>query len=212
MSIETNKPPHLQVVPEQLETKTSNDAPMPDPLDLVNIRLEQNFAETVGVKKLLRTVPVRKPNKHDYIRVHPGEDYRANVPVIELQEDRETYVVSGRELLADLATEVKYVTLFTAVNRQGVTFLWPVPLPGLDGKDLQWWKSAREAAAEAMERWMRVNPNMSLGAYEMTAAGMQTVEPQWPEVSFQELIRIAFKDKLIANLDHLVVKRLRGLA
>jgi hypothetical protein len=206
MTTET-KPPHLQVVPE-LETVTETPA---DPFDLANLRLEQNFAETVGVKKLLRTVPVRKPNKQDYVRVHPGADYRANVPVIELQEDRELYVVSGKDLLAELATEVKYVTLYTAVNRDGVIFLWPVALPGLDGKDLLWWKSAREAAAIAVDTWIRVYANMSLGAYEMLAAEKLTIEPAWPEVSFQELIRIAFKDRLIADLDHPVIQRLRGL-
>jgi hypothetical protein len=52
---------------------------------------------------------------------------------------------------------------------------------------------------------------LSLGAYELLAAEKLTIKPQWPEVSFQELIRIAFKDRLIADLDHPVIKRLRGL-
>jgi hypothetical protein len=33
--------------------------------------LDQNYAERVGVKKLLTTVPVRKPNRQDFVRVHP---------------------------------------------------------------------------------------------------------------------------------------------
>ena len=33
-----------------------------DPFDPENLRLDQSFAETAGVKKLLTTVPVRKPN------------------------------------------------------------------------------------------------------------------------------------------------------
>jgi len=199
----------LQVVPEEQPAAPPPEAP--DPFDLANLRLEQNFAETVGVKKLLRTVPVRKPNKQDFVRVHPDPEYRENVPVIELKEDRELYVVSGRDLVTELAAEVAYVSLYTAINRQGVTFLWPVRLPGIDGRDMDWHRSAREAAAEAVRTWVRVSANMSLGGYELIAAEGITAEPQWPAVSFQELIRIAFKDRLIAGLDHPVVKRLRGL-
>jgi hypothetical protein len=53
-------------------------AAAPDPFDLENLRLPQNFSETAGVKKLLRTVPVRRPNKQDFVRVHPDESYRGN--------------------------------------------------------------------------------------------------------------------------------------
>ena len=35
-------------------------------------------------------------------------------------------------------------------------------------------------------------------------------EPQWPEVTFQDLVKIAFKDHFIRDLDHPVVRRLRG--
>jgi hypothetical protein len=77
---------------------------------------------------------------------------------------------------------------------------------------MEWHRSAREAADEATRTWLRVNPNMSLGAYEMIVAESITIEPQWPTLSFQELLRIAFRERLITSLDHPVVRRLRGLA
>ena len=49
---------------------------LPDPFDPASLRLDQNFAETAGVKKLLTTVPVRKPNRQDFVRVHPDADFR----------------------------------------------------------------------------------------------------------------------------------------
>ena len=49
---------------------TTPDTP-PDPFNPDNLRLSQSFAETVGVKKLLTTVPVRKPSPQDFVRVHP---------------------------------------------------------------------------------------------------------------------------------------------
>jgi hypothetical protein len=51
-----------------------------DPFDLASIRLDPNAAEAAGVEKLLLTVPVRKPHKQDYFRVHPGEAFRRRRP------------------------------------------------------------------------------------------------------------------------------------
>jgi hypothetical protein len=38
-----------------------------------------------------------------------------------------------------------------------------------------------------------------------------TAEPKWPAATFQEMIEIAFGSRLIESVDHVVVKRLRGL-
>ena len=54
---------------------TTPQAP-PDPFDPANLRLSQSFTETVGVKKLLTTVPVRKPSPQEFVRVHPDPEYR----------------------------------------------------------------------------------------------------------------------------------------
>jgi hypothetical protein len=193
--------------PEEVPTTT----PTPDPFDLANLCLPQNFAESAGVRKLLKTVPVKKPGRQDFIRVHSDPAYRGIFSMIILEEDRETYLVAGVGMAVELAGEAINVTLHTAVNRQGVTFLWPVRLPDADGRDLEWYRSAREAAAEATKGWIRVTADKNLSAYQIFAAEI-TAEPKWPEVSFQELIRIAFRDRLITSLDHPVVKRLRGQA
>jgi len=66
---------------------------LPDPFDPENLRLDQSFVETSGVKKLLTTVPVRKPNNQDFNRVHSNEAYRLTAAIIELKDDREVYLV-----------------------------------------------------------------------------------------------------------------------
>ena len=185
--------------------------PPPDPFDLDNLRLSQNFVDTAGVKKLLTTVPVHKPNPQDFVRVHPSLDYRMNAPMLELKTDREEYIIA-RPLMPELVGEFACKTLFTATNRQRVVFLWPVRLPDPNGRPMEWWRSAREAAELAMTQWVRVKANINLGAYEMSAAQSVMSEPEWPDVSFQEIIRLAFRDRLITSLDHPVIKRLRGLA
>jgi hypothetical protein len=42
-----------------------------DPFNLANLRLDQSFVQTAGAQKLLTTIPVRKPNRQDFCRVHP---------------------------------------------------------------------------------------------------------------------------------------------
>jgi hypothetical protein len=182
-----------------------------DPFDLTNLRLDQSFVESAGVKKLLTTVPVRKPNPQDFVRVHPNPEYQAVLAVIELKDDRELYLVLP-SVARELSGEFAMATIYTAINRQGVLFLWPVRLPAPDGRILEWHRSASEAADLAMRRWIRVKANMALGAYEIFEAASTIPDPEWPELSFQELLRIAFRGRLVDRLDHAVIKRLRGLA
>src|SRR5262249_15028388 len=159
----------------------------------------------------LLAVPVRKPDKSWFVRVHPQEEYRLQTAVIELKEDRETFLVD-RSLWQELATEATFSprALFTAVNRQGVLFLWPIRLPGADGKIDEWSRTALEAADMAAKGWVRVAANMALGAYDVFQASGQLGEPEWPQVSFRELLRTAFRDRYISDLNHPVLRRLRG--
>ena len=189
---------------------TSTAAP-PDPFDIASLRLNASFLETAGVKKLLTTVPARRPSPQDFVRVHPAREYRENFAMIDLKDDREDYLVRP-EVLHELAGEVVFKAVFTAVNRQGVVFLWPIRLPAPDDRKTEWPRSAREAAEMAMTRWVRVKANMFLGAYEITVAESAMADPIWPELTYQDLVRIAYRDRMVTTIDHPVVKRLRGLA
>jgi hypothetical protein len=182
----------------------------PDPFDPAALRLDQSFADCVGVKKLLTTVPVRKPHRQDFVRVHPAPAYRLTpAALIELKEDRETFLVTPL-MAAELPGEFVAATLYMAINRQGVVHLWPVKLPGADGKHNEWHRSAAEAAELAMDKWVRITANMALGAYEIFEAIGDLPDPAWPELPFPEILRIAFRDRIVDSFDHPVVQRLRG--
>jgi hypothetical protein len=182
----------------------------PDPFDPAALRLDQSFADTGGVKKLLTTVPVRKPNRQDFVRAHPDPAYRLTpAAIIELKEDREVYLLTPA-MASQLPGEFAAATLFTTVNRQGVLHLWPVKLPGADGKHNEWHRSAAEAAERAMKRWVRLTANLSLGAYEMFEATGDLSEPEWPSLPFVDILKIAFRDRIVDTADHPLVQRLRG--
>ena len=105
-----------------------------DPFDPAALRLDQTFTDGTAVKKLTTTIPVRKPSRQDFVRVHPDPAYRFSpAAVIEFKDDREMYLVAPT-LAPDLVGEFAPSTIFTAINRQGVVFLWPVKLPTSDGR------------------------------------------------------------------------------
>jgi hypothetical protein len=185
--------------------------PATDPFDPEALRLDQSFTDAAQVKKLLTSVPVRKPNPQDWVRVHPGEDYRLPTALIVLRDDRESYVVTPR-MAGAVVGEWQPHMLYTAINRQGVLSIWPVRLPGSDGKQMEWWRSAQEAAEMAMTKWLRLKADMNLGAYQLYEAEKKNniPEPEWPELSFQAILRIAFRDRIVDDVDHPVLKRLRG--
>jgi hypothetical protein len=184
--------------------------PAVNPFDPAALRLDQSFAESVGVTKLLTTVPVRKPNRQDFVRVHSNPAYRLTpAAIIELKEDREVYLVTPG-MAAQLPGEFATATLFTTINRQGVVHLWPVKLPGPDGKHNEWHRSAAEAAELAQKKWLRITANMSLGANEIFEATGDLLDPTWPDLSFEEILRIAFRDRIVDTAEHPLVQRLRG--
>ena len=72
-------------------------------------------------------MPVRKPLAQEFVRVRPELHYRETLAFIEFG-DRETYIV---DLVAvpELQGECFFATLFVAISRTGVLFMWPVKVP-----------------------------------------------------------------------------------
>ena len=198
-----------KTTPDELETPDPVDPKTPDPFDPEALRLSQDFAHLADVKPILATVPVRKPGKQDYVRVNVDPDYQLTTAILQLKEEREDYIVAP-DVRSELFGELVPVTLFTAINRQGVVFLWPCRIPDETGRSNSWHESALEAVAIAGDNWVRVSADMSLGAYRIFVANGQLPEPEWPTEDFRELLKIAFKSRYIDSLDHPVLKRLRG--
>lgn len=190
-------------------TDDAERAQTTNPFDPRNLRLGQDFAAHVGVKRALLTIPRRKPDRQWFFRVHPGLDYRIETALLVIKEEREVYLVD-RSLWSELPGEITPSLLFTAMNRQGVLFLMPITMPGSDGKWNPWHRSLHDAAELAQSRWVRTSANMSLGGYDVYEATGDLPEPNWPALSFQQILEVAFKDSYIQTEGHPAIRKLRG--
>jgi hypothetical protein len=177
--------------------------------DLDALRLPQNFGESLGVKRLITRVPVRKPLKTQFFRVRTGEAWRFQTMILELKEERETYILAPA--VWDVVPELlKPAMLHTALDRQNNVFLIPVPLPAEDGRRNAWHDSLLTVVTTAQTSWVRIAANMAVGAYDCFVAKGNIADPEWPDVAFNELVQIAFRGRVIDSADHPVVKQLRG--
>ena len=176
--------------------------------DLKKIRIDPS-SQIEPVERILTRVPVKKPGKQSFVRVHPSEEFRINVGLIIIREPYETYLVS-QELTGELAEDITPTSLLTTVDKFKQVFLWPIKLPDCFGKLDPWNESATVAASRARDAWVKVTSNRSIGSYEVYEAKGDLGEPEWPNKSFQELIYMAFADYFIDSLNHPIVKRLRG--
>lgn len=177
--------------------------------DLDALRLPQNFGETLGVKRLITRVPVRKPLKTEFFRVRTGQEWRFQTMILELKEESETFLLAPPvwNVVPEL---LRPAMIHTAIDRRNNLFLIPVPLPGPDGRRNSWHQSLAEIVALAETKWVRSVSNKNVGGYDALVAETTLPDPAWPELTFQELVEIAFRERLIKSADHPVITQLLG--
>ena len=174
-----------------------------------SLRLTQNFGETLGVKKVLTTVPVGKPSKDRFFRTHPSPNWVFPTWILENKATGETYIVS-EEVASVLGGLVRAVELYTAIDRQNNVFFIPIPLPGPNGVRNPWHESLLQAVMRAKLVWLRITANKDLGGYEIFEATAKLPEPIWPDITMDELLEIAFRGRIITSPDHPVIQEKLG--
>ena len=188
----------------------TKDIPKADPFDPAALRVSANIEAKSGVRKIMAHLPVHKPNRQAFFRVHPDPGYRNTIASLELKDERETYAVVP-EIAYAIESETRIVDLCLCVTQQGTNFLWGVPVANSTTRENAWHRTARIAAAHAETSWVRMSANMSAGCYDIKLAPDGMPEPEWPTESFRDLLQIAFGNgKLIDSFDHPVIKRLMG--
>jgi hypothetical protein len=211
------EPPPGATRPTAIDLTKANDAHLiamdastGGPSVLSKFTLPVDYAEeNQGVKRKLVRVPVRRPHRTWWWWTRLDYMLRAAILADESGGQTEIYLVTP-DLMPELGSDVVPATLHGAINRQGTFFVITARLPGADGRLDGWTESLREALVIAQSQPVRTASNRDLGAYDIFTTPSQIEMPAWPEESWEQLITVAFKDKVIESVDHPVVRRLRG--
>ena len=157
-------------------------------------------------------MPYRKPSKEQFVRVHRDPAYRCTGGLIELKDDASECFWVDPSLWPHLVEEPTFGKrlVVTAITRQGALFLWGMRLPGPDGKVPDWVSIPLEAAKNAEARWTKIFWDMSQRRHRIKVSEHLADEPVWPDQTFSELLRLAFKDRVVTSLDHPILQKLRG--
>jgi hypothetical protein len=177
--------------------------------DLSALRLTPEEAGQIGSEEVLAHVSVRKPSANEFVRVHPDPAMSIETTIF-IDPERETYFVTPGTRNV-LVAGVKAIQLVTAVNQRGLCFLWPLALGDGTGRRNNWHETAREAAVMAKREWIKLVSDMPSGQYRVYRARGALPNPVFPEKSLEELLRIAFRGRVIDSEDHPVVKQALGL-
>jgi hypothetical protein len=184
--------------------------------DFSKLKLPTTFEQGITTKKLVTTIPVRKPRPGlDFFRVRPEPEWTFQTYLLDLKDgDEEKYLVHP-DLVPELLStgKLKPVTIYTVITFTGqVLLLSDIPHPDMDGKDHEYNRSRRIAYEIAKSKWIKIQSNKPLYSYDIIEAVSELPEPIWPEepATMDKALEVAFKNNFIESHDHPVLKRLRG--
>jgi hypothetical protein len=183
------------------DTKTTADSQLSSEFD--DLKLPQNFDEILRAKRVLTAVPLRKPAKHLWIRTHPSWEQTA--AVLKLSGERDDLWILKNAIVPGVPPDlVVGMTFVPYITRQGEILMWPLRLPAVGRAD-DWATSALAIAQVARTTWVQVHSNQRVGAYEYNLTPLPLDEPDWGETPWDRLRELAFRPKLIVDLDHPVL-------
>jgi hypothetical protein len=114
----------------------------------------------------------------------------------------------ARQFVSELADRT---ILYTSITRSGDLFLFPVKIHESGGKLNPWLKTRMAAVEHAMKGWVRMASNNNGGVYEIYSASGNIPDPVWPaDLTLEDILNIAFKDRIIRDRNHPVIMKLRG--
>jgi hypothetical protein len=173
--------------------------------DFNTLRLPQDFDAHVGARPVLTSIEVRRPKGTEWVRTHPSPDFQRRLGLVEVPAG--LYVIH-QDLAPVLGGIVKPRLLVAATTNNNVPILWPLREPAPDGRTDAYMTSENLAAARARNHWVRIVSNQHARAYDVFEATAQMPEPEWPELDFNAWLQLAFSGRVIASLDHPLMRSL----
>ena len=170
---------------------------------------EMTRTDAIPTRPQLVSVRVGRPPKDTFVRCHPS--HVITLYLYKEEETGESYMLPPN--LAEVAQQdqvFKKRDLRLAVTIQGAVFLWETAMRGEETNANQWILSAWNAQGIAQDKWIRVVSNRQNASYDVKVSESDLGDPVYPEEQFDEILWVAFRNKVIETLDHPILKKLRG--
>ena len=181
----------------------------PNKFDIEALRLNSDEDLSSDLAEDSSDLPVRKPKRQEFFRVHSDENMRFATKLLHFDADKKWYLIA-KNLWVELCDELTSVSLLTCINDDSARFFWPLK-QSMHGMSNGWNDSSLHAAKKAVSMWIRLVPDMPNQKYRVQSAHQNLPEPEWESCTLNELVEKAFKDAYIDSLDHPVIKKLRGM-
>lgn len=178
-------------------------------VDLDSISIDQDFAKLASVKSESAAPSIGKAASQTWFSPHPDQSLWKSFLTIRDQADKSMFYILNPALEADLAGEFSATLLVPCMTRQNDLFFWPIKLPNEDGRIDTWNESALEIALAEGGQWLRLRANQPNSSYDTVTLKKEQQPPEWPE-DILELLKKAVGKVHISDLEHPLVKRLRG--
>ncbi len=206
--------PTIHVVPPE-EPDGSGSEPI-DPFDLDNVRYtEAEYTHgDIDAERNITAIKVRKPvSNKEWFRIHPGQDYTLSASLY-LRESPESTTPEQWLVPKPLRSCFNEKALTPVVLRLVVTsvdtlFLWGVKQPRKGLRD-NYHRALEQIVASAETNWTMVEWNNVNRVYDFFSAPDDLGDPQFPDLTMQDLLRLGFNGRAIDHPEHPVVLEHQG--
>ena len=104
----------------EITVKQSEEPAAGSPADFSRFRLSQNFGSVSGVRKKLLTVPIRKPHKTQFVRVHPAN--KLDTMLLKYGDNGEDLYLIDPDVMQEVEDLARPYRLMEAIDRQNNVF------------------------------------------------------------------------------------------
>ena len=172
-------------------------------------RLPENFIGGTDGIKLPTRPSFGKLSSNRFSKVHPGDEYKFPIYVVEDKESGEVYLATP-DMVPHLGRKAQPKILRLAVDSAGTPRIIPQPIIDKSGRTTLWTTTMLDAIERAETEWVRIESNMDSQQYILIFAANDLGEPNWPNQSMEQLIEAVFQGRIISDLNHPLIQQLQG--
>jgi hypothetical protein len=181
-----------------------------NPLKLSSLRTKSGVLK--GVWSDPSRVPIyTRPEVNTWVRVRPGDEYTDVIDLLVAtnasnSNDRNPLYVVTDNARPELERFLKPHRVVVGITyHDKVQFLW---VRAISTGSNSWTESVMLAMDEALTDWISLETDHALGEYKRHHGPRDWEDPEWSDQTLEDVVNLAFRDRIIDSLEHPVAKRL----